>query len=407
MIRPSLHEPLLRHRLARPRRRLRAYLAVSGPLTGTRVVELVGLGPGPFCGMVLADLGAEVLRVDRADTAKALDRRRPATNAMHRSKRAIGLDLKAADGVDTLLRLVEQADAFFEVYRPGVAERLGIGPDVCLDRNPRLIYGRLTGWGQAGPLASTAGHDIDYLAVAGALEPLGRAGEPPTPPINVLGDFAGGGLLLALGIAAALFERERSGAGQVIDAAMVDGAAMLLTPFYAARASGSWGPRGTNLLDTGAPFYDVYETADHAWLAVGAIEEQFYAALLEGLGLTDAGLPAQMDRDGWPEVRARFAGVIRTRTRDEWVEHFARLDACVAPVLTPVEAPAHPQARARDAFLTMGGVPQPAPAPRFSRSTLAAPRSPEHPGASTTDALAEWGFDAAEVAKLQDADVLV
>jgi len=380
---------------------------VSGPLTGTRVVELVGLGPGPFCGMVLADLGAEVLRVDRADTAKALDRRRPATNAMHRSKRAIGLDLKAADGVDTLLRLVEQADAFFEVYRPGVAERLGIGPDVCLDRNPRLIYGRLTGWGQAGPLASTAGHDIDYLAVAGALEPLGRAGEPPTPPINVLGDFAGGGLLLALGIAAALFERERSGAGQVIDAAMVDGAAMLLTPFYAARASGSWGPRGTNLLDTGAPFYDVYETADHAWLAVGAIEEQFYAALLEGLGLTDAGLPAQMDRDGWPEVRARFAGVIRTRTRDEWVEHFARLDACVAPVLTPVEAPAHPQARARDAFLTMGGVPQPAPAPRFSRSALAAPRPPEHPGASTTDALAEWGFDAAEVAKLQDADVLV
>jgi alpha-methylacyl-CoA racemase len=306
-----------------------------------------------------------------------------------------------------MLRLVEHADAVFEVFRPRVAERLGIGPDVCLARNPRLVYGRLTGWGQAGPLASSAGHDIDYLAVAGALEPLGRAGQPPTPPINVLGDFAGGGLLLALGVAAALYERERSGRGQVVDAAMVDGAALLLTPFYAARASGAWGPRGTNLLDTGAPFYDVYETADHAWLAVGAIEEQFYAALLEGLGLADAGLPAQMDRDGWAEVRARFAAVIGTRTRDEWVERFAGLDACVAPVLTPVEAPAHPQARARDAFLTLDGVPQPAPAPRFSRSTLAAPRPPEHPGASTTDALAGWGFDAAEVAKLQDADVLV
>jgi len=380
---------------------------VSGPLHGTRVIELVGLGPGPFCGMVLADLGADVLRVDRVEAARALDRSRPATNAMHRSKRAIGLDLRAADGAETLLRLVERADACFEVFRPGVAERLGIGPDACLDRNPRLVYGRLTGWGQSGPLASTAGHDLDYLAVAGALEPLGRAGEPPTPPINVLGDFAGGGLLLALGIAAALYERGQSGAGQVVDAAMVDGAALLLTPFYAARASGAWGPRGTNLLDTGAPFYDVYETADHRWLAVGAIEEQFYAALLEGLGLADAGLPAQMDRDGWPAVRARFAAEIRTRSRDEWVERFADLDACVAPVLTPIEAPAHPQSRARDAFLTIGGVPQPAPAPRFSRSRLDAPRPPEHPGASTIDALAGWGFDAVEVAKLQDADVLV
>ena len=380
---------------------------MSGPLTGTRAVELVGLGPGPFCGMVLADLGADLLRVDRVDAARAVDRRRPVTNAMHRSKRAIGLDLKAADGVETLLRLVEHADVFFEVFRPGVAERLGFGPDVCRRRNPRLVYGRLTGWGQAGPLAGSAGHDIDYLAVAGALEPLGRAGEPPTPPINVLGDFAGGGLLLALGLAAALFERERSGRGQVVDAAMVDGAALLLTPFYAARASGAWGPRGTNLLDTGAPFYDVYETADHGWLAVGAIEEPFYAALLDGLGLADAGLPAQMDRDGWPVLRARFTAVIRTRTRDEWVERFAGLDACVAPVLTPVEAPQHPQSRARDAFLTLSGVPQPAPAPRFSRSTLAAPRPPEHPGSSTTDALAGWGFDAAEVAKLRDADVLV
>ncbi|HEV2993246.1 MAG TPA: CaiB/BaiF CoA-transferase family protein [Acidimicrobiia bacterium] len=380
---------------------------MSGPLAGTRVVELVGLGPGPFCGMVLADLGAQVLRVDRADAARAVDRRRPATNAMHRSKRAIGLDLKAADGVELFLGLAERADAVFEVFRPGVAERLGIGPDACRARNPRLVYGRLTGWGQTGPLANAAGHDLDYLAVAGALEPLGRAGQPPTPPINVLGDFAGGGLLLALGVAAALYERERSGAGQVVDAAMVDGAALLLTPFYGARASGAWGERGTNLLDTGAPFYDVYETADHAWLAVGAIEEQFYAALLDGLGLADAELPDRMDRSRWAELRARFASVIRTRTRDEWVGRFAGLDACVAPVLTPVEAPAHPQSRARDAFVDLAGVPQPAPAPRFSRSTLSAPRPPEHPGQSTGDALGGWGVDPAEVAKLQDAGILV
>jgi alpha-methylacyl-CoA racemase len=317
------------------------------------------------------------------------------------------LDLKSPTGVEAFLRLVEGADAAFEVFRPGVAERLGIGPDACTARNPRLVYGRLTGWGQAGPLAAQAGHDLDYLAIAGALEPLGRAGQPPTAPINVLGDFAGGGLLLAFGIVAALLERERSGQGQVIDAAMVDGAALLLAPFYGARASGSWGPRGTNLLDTGAPFYDVYETADGTWLAVGAIEPQFYAAFLEGLGLADADLPGQHDRDGWPVLRARFAAVLRTRTRDDWVAHFAGLDACVAAVLTPVEAPDHPHHRAREAFLEVAGVPQPAPAPRFSRSTLPAPRPPEHPGAATVDALAAWGFAPADVAALQDAGVLV
>ena len=230
---------------------------MSGPLTGVRVVELVGLGPGPLCGMLLADLGAEVLRVDRVEAARATDRTRPASNAMHRSKQAVGLDLKSPDGVEAFLRLVERTDAVFEVFRPGVAERLGIGPEPCSARNPRLVYGRLTGWGQSGPLAARAGHDIDYIAIAGALEPLGRAGQPPTPPINVLADFAGGGMLLAFGIAAALYERERSGEGQVIDAAMVDGAALMLTPFYGARASGAWGERGTNLLDTGAPFYDV------------------------------------------------------------------------------------------------------------------------------------------------------
>jgi alpha-methylacyl-CoA racemase len=380
---------------------------MGGPLDGVRVVELVGLGPGPFCGMLLADLGAEVLRVDRVDAARALDPSRPATNAMHRSKRAVALDLKAGDGVATFLRLTDQADVAFEVFRPGVAERLGIGPEVCQARNPRLVYGRLTGWGQTGPLADQAGHDIDYLAVAGALEPLGRAGQPPTPPINVLGDFAGGGMLLAYGIVAALYERERSGFGQVIDAAMIDGAAMMLTPFYAARASGAWGERGTNLLDTGAPFYDVYETADGRWLAVGAIEAPFYAALLDGLGLAGAELPDQMDTAGWPTLRSRFTDTIRTRTRDEWVEAFAGHDACAAPVLTPVEAPAHPHHQARGGFLSPGGVPQPAPAPRFSRSILAAPRVPEHPGANTPDALRAWGFDPSEVAALRGDGVLV
>jgi alpha-methylacyl-CoA racemase len=380
---------------------------VSGPLTGVRVVELVGLGPGPFCGMLLADLGAEVLRVDRVESSRATDRTRPATNAMHRSKQAVGLDLKSPDGVEAFLRLVERTDAVFEVFRPGVAERLGIGPDPCSARNPRLVYGRLTGWGQSGPLAPRAGHDIDYIAIAGALEPLGRAGQPPTPPINVLADFAGGGMLLAFGVASALYERERSGQGQVIDAAMVDGAALMLTPFYGARAAGAWGERGTNLLDTGAPFYDVYETRDGRWLALGAIEPQFYAALIGGLGLSDAGLPDQLDQNRWPELRDRFDAVIRTRTRDEWVAHFDGLDACVAPVLTPVEAPDHPHARTRDGFLRLRDVPQPAPAPRFSRSTLDPPRPPEHPGDTTTMTLAGWGFDTSEVTKLQDAGVLV
>lgn len=380
---------------------------MTGPLTGLRVVEITGLGPGPFCGMLLADLGASVLRIERLEVAGAVDRARPATNAMHRGKRAIGLDLKAPDGVDAFLRLVEHADALIEVFRPGVAERLGIGPEACLARNPRLVYGRLTGWGQDGPCASMAGHDIDYLALAGALEPLGRAGQPPTPPINVLGDFAGGGLLLAYGIVAAIVERERTGRGQVIDAAMIDGAALLLTPFFAARASGAWGPRGTNLLDTGAPFYEVYETADGKWMAVGALEPQFYAAFCAGLGIEPASLPDRDDPACWPELKARFAAVFRTRTRDEWCAIFDGTDACVAPVLSPVEAPGHPHHRARRGFLELAGVPQPAPAPRFSTHPHPKPTPPEHPGAATATVLSDWGFTAQEVAALQGAGVLI
>jgi alpha-methylacyl-CoA racemase len=382
-------------------------MTMAGPLAGTRIVEMVGLGPGPFCGMLLADLGADVLTVDRADAARAVDRTKPATSAMTRSKHAIGLDLKSPDGVETFLRLCDGADAAFEVFRPGVVERLGIGPEVACARNPGLVYGRLTGYGQTGPLADKAGHDIDYLAIAGALEPLGRAGQPPTPPINVLADFAGGGMLLAYGIVAALFARARTGRGQVVDAAMVDGAATMLTPFYAARASGFWGERGTNMLDTGAPWYDTYETSDGQWLSVGSIEPQFYAQLLTGLGLATEELPDQHDRAGWPVLRERFRAVIAQRTRDEWEATFADLDACVAPALTPLQAPTHPHNVARESFLEIRGVPQPAPAPRFSDTRAPAPRAPEHPGEQTDAVLTTWGFTAGEVTSLVERGILV
>jgi alpha-methylacyl-CoA racemase len=347
------------------------------------------------------------LRVERADVARATDHSRPASNTMHRGKGAVGLDLKSPDGVDTFLRLTDHGDALIEVFRPGVAERLGIGPADCHARNPRLVYGRLTGYGQEGPYASMAGHDIDYIAIAGALEPLGRAGQPPTPPINILGDFAGGGMLLAYGIVAALLERERTGVGQVIDAAMIDGAALMLTPFFAARASGFWGERGTNLLDTGAPFYEVYATSDGHWMAVGAIEPQFYAALLAGLGLDPAELP---DRDypaNWKQLKEEFAAVFRTRTRAEWCSVFDGTDGCVAPVLSPIEAPDHPHNQARRGFDVRDGVPQPMPGPRFSAHPHSEPAPPEHPGANTVAVLADWGFTDDDVRALQAEGVLV
>jgi alpha-methylacyl-CoA racemase len=342
-----------------------------------------------------------VLRVDRVDAAGAVDRSKPATNPMDRGKQAVAVDLKQPDGVETMLRLMESADVFFEVFRPGVAERLGIGPDAALARNPRLVYGRLTGWGQDGPYAQAAGHDIDYIALAGALEPLGRAGEKPTPPINVLGDFAGGGMLLAFGIACAVCDRARTDTGQVIDAAMVDGAALMLTPFYAARASGFWGERGTNHLDTGAPFYEVYETADEKFVAVGTVEPKFYAELMARLGL-DVELDAQYDKTRWPDEKKRMAEVFRTKTRDEWCALLEGTDACFAPVLTPIEAPDHPHNRARQTFVELAGVPQPAPAPRFSRSAPPSPVSAMHPGADTDAVLGGWGFDHDEVARLRD-----
>jgi alpha-methylacyl-CoA racemase len=372
-----------------------------GPLAGLRVVEIASLAPAPFCCMVLADLGAQVLRVDRAGAAQGLGNL--PGNPLDRGRRSVAADLKAPGGAGLVLRLAAAADVLVEGFRPGVAERLGFGPQQCLDRNPRLVYGRMTGWGQDGPLAQRAGHDIDYIAVSGALHPVGPADRPPTPPLNYVGDFGGGGMLLAVGILAALFERGRSGRGQVVDAAMVDGAALLSAFLYGMRASGLWSDgRGGNLLDGSAPFYRTYPTAGGGYVAVGALEPQFYAALLAGLGLAGAAdLPAQYDRSGWPALTTRFAAVFATRTREEWTAAFAGTDACVAPVLSPAEAPGHPFNAERGVFVEVGGVVQPAPAPRFGRTPAAVPEPPAKPGEHGDAALAGWGLSADDIAALR------
>jgi alpha-methylacyl-CoA racemase len=371
-----------------------------GPLDGIRVIEIASLAPAPFGCMILSDLGAEVVRVERTE-ACAPGAAAP-VDPLVRGRRSVGINLKDPAGIALLLRLAVGADVLVEGFRPGVAERLGFGPDTCAAVNPRLVYGRMTGWGQDGLLAPTAGHDIDYIAVSGALSLIGRAGERPVPPVNLLGDFGGGGMLLALGVLAALVERERSGLGQVVDAAMVDGSALLTAFVYGLRAAGAWQDRrGVNLLDTGAPFYDTYETADGGYVAVGALEPRFYAELLAGLGLSDAGLPGQHDRAGWPVLRARFAEVFATRTRDEWAAAFAGSDGCVAPVLGPAEAPGHPHNLARGTFADVAGVVQPAPAPRFSRSAAQAPSAPHRPGADTDAVLSEIGYDGEEIAGLR------
>ncbi|HEY6279095.1 MAG TPA: CaiB/BaiF CoA-transferase family protein [Streptosporangiaceae bacterium] len=372
-----------------------------GPLHGVRVIEIASLAPAPFGCMILADLGAEVLRVDRAGGGDGLDLAPP--GPLSRSRRSIALNLKDPAGMDVLLRLTDTADVLVEAFRPGVAERLGFGPEVCAARNPRLIYARMTGWGQHGPLAGTAGHDIDYIAVAGSLDPIGRAGERPVPPLNLVGDFGGGGMLLAVGVLAALLERERSGLGQVVDAAMVDGSALLASFLYGLRAAGAWqDERGTNLLDGGAPFYDTYRTADGRHMAVGALEPKFYAELLARLGLDPAGLPDQYDRSGWPQLRARLAEAFAGRTQAEWVAVFGGSDACVAPVVSPADAPAHPHNAARGTFVDVGGLLQPAPAPRFSRTPAGPPVPPVPPGASTTEVLAGLGFTTGEITRLRE-----
>ena len=380
----------------------------SGPLAGVKIVELAGIGPAPFAAMVLADYGADIIRVDRAAAVRGGDPEAPPPLLWDRSRRSIGVDLKSPDGVEAVLRLVEGADAFIEGFRPGVTERLGLGPDVCRARNPRLVYGRMTGWGQDGPYASAAGHDINYIALAGALHPIGRAGQPPLPPLNLVGDFGGGGMLLALGVCAALFEANRSGQGQVVDAAMVDGSALLTTMIHAFRAMGTWSDeRGTNLLDTGAHFYEVYETADAKFVSIGSIEPQFYAELLRLAGLEgDPDFAVQMDRQRWPELKAKLVTVFKAKTRDEWCNLMERTDVCFAPVLSMGEAPHHPHLRERATFTEVAGVVQPAPAPRFSRTPAAIQRPPSFAGQHTDEALTDWGFTADEVAKLREAGAI-
>jgi len=374
-----------------------------GPLTGTRVVEIAGIGPGPFCAMVLADMGAEVVRVDRPGRAMG-DPDTPPADILNRGRRSIAVDLKDPAGVEVVLELIASADALIEGFRPGVMERLGLGPDVGLARNPRLVYGRMTGWGQTGPYAASAGHDINYIALAGSLAHLGRAGEPPTPPINLIGDFGGGGMLLAMGICAGLVEAGRSGQGQVVDAAMVDGAALLMTMIHAFGAMGLWtDERGTNMLDTGAHYYDVYECADGRYVSIGSIEPQFYAELLRLTGLEGEDLPWQQDKAHWAELKVRLASVFKAKTMHEWCQVMEGSDVCFAPVLTMSEAPGHPHNVERQTFTEVAGVTQPAPAPRFSRTPGAIRRPPPHAGQHTDEILAEAGVDKARVAALRQA----
>ncbi len=372
-----------------------------GPLTGFRILEIAGIGPGPFAGMMLSDMGAEVLRIDRVQSVGAAGPGNSSFDILSRGRRSAAVDLKHPDGVALVLDLVERADALFEGFRPGVMERLGLGPEPCLERNPALVYGRMTGWGQEGPLAHASGHDINYIALAGALEPIGRRGQAPVPPLNLIGDFGGGGLMLAYGIVCALLERSRSGAGQVVDAAMVDGAAALMAVFYGAQQSGFWGERGTNLLDTGSHFYDVYETADRKYVSVGSIEPQFYAELLKRLGLAAEDLPPQMDRERWPELEERFAKLFKSRTRDEWCELLEGSDACFAPVLSLAEAPEHPHNVARGTFIEIAGAIQPGPAPRFSRSHAQVAGPPARAGAHTDEVLTDWGVAADRISALR------
>lgn len=371
-----------------------------GPLQGIRVIEMAGIGPGPFCAMMLADMGADVLRVDRK-TANALPVDDPVTA---RGRRSVTVDLKQADGVETVLKLVDSADALIEGFRPGVMERLGLGPDTCLERNPSLVYGRMTGWGQDGPLAHAAGHDLNYIALSGVLHSIGRTGHKPTPPLNLVGDYGGGALMLAFGTVCALLEARQSGQGQVVDAAMTDGSALLMSLFHGLKAQGLWSSnRGTNLLDGGAPFYDTYTCADGRYISIGALEPQFYAELLERLGLTDdPDCARQMNAKAWPAMRERFETVFATRTRDEWCELLEGTDVCFAPVLDMNEAIEHPHNKARGTFVHHDGMTQAAPAPRFSRTRPELTTGAREPGADTDTALADWGIDAVTIKELRD-----
>jgi len=374
-----------------------------GPLSSLRVIEIAGIGPGPFAAMMLADMGATVVRVDRADAVPDPFPPGPHPDVLNRGRRSIALDLKSSAGRDTVLDLIEGADALIEGFRPGVMERLGLAPETCLARNPSLVYGRMTGWGQEGPLAQYAGHDINYIALTGALHACGRASDAPVPPMNLVGDFGGGGLILALGIVSGVIHARRTGAGQVVDAAMVDGASVLTTAIHGLRNRGVWnGPRGENLLDTGAPFYEVYECADGKYIAVGAIEPQFYAELVRRTGFEeDPHAPDRMQEEGWATAKKQWAELFRTQTRDEWAAMAAESDACLAPVLDWDEAPAHPHLAARGTYVKHAGVVQPAPAPRFSHTPTVIQRPAPHAGEHTDELLAELGLDTSGIAALR------
>ncbi|HJW41020.1 MAG TPA: CaiB/BaiF CoA-transferase family protein [Rhizomicrobium sp.] len=371
-----------------------------GPLKGVRVVEFAGIGPGPFAAMLLSDMGADVIRIDRKGG------RSPAKSEVtYRGRKAVALDMKRSEAVEAALKLIDKADALLEGFRPGVMERLGVGPDVCLKRNPKLVYGRMTGWGQTGPLSDAAGHDINYIALTGALHGIGHGKGKPVPPLNLVGDFGGGALYLAFGVVCGILEARGSGKGQVVDTAMTDGAASLMAMFYGMSAMGMWkDERGANLLDSGAHFYDTYETKDGRYIALGSIEPQFYKELIEKTGISDPAFGAQMDRSAWPSLKEKLAAVIATKTRDEWDTIMLGSDVCYAPVLSLSEAPKHPHNVARQTFVDVGGVVQPAPAPRFSRTAPQVQGPPE--GADNDAALKAWGFSADEVSKLQTAGAI-
>ena len=373
-----------------------------GPLTGFRIIELAGIGPGPFCGMMLSDMGAEVIRVERLQKVMAAPK-----DVLQRNRRSIALDLKDPTGVETVLRLVESADALFEGFRPGVTERLGLGPEDCMARNPKLVYGRMTGWGQDGPMAKAAGHDINYIGLAGALHAIGRAGERPVPPLNLVGDFGGGGMLLAFGVVCGLLESQKSGKGQVVDAAMVDGTAALMAMFFSMAAGGSFSDqRGTNLLDGGAHFYDTYETQDGKAICIGSIEPQFYALLIEKAELDPEKYKNQMDPSLWPELKADLTQVFLRKTQAQWCEIMEGTDVCFAPVLSIFEAPEHPHNKARNSFFEVDGVMQQAPAPRFSRTSAEISHGARVPGEDTISVLMDCGFSTDEISALQNQGVI-
>jgi len=379
-----------------------------GPLSGIRIIEIAGIGPGPFCGMMLADHGAEVIRVDRTPAGPALFGS-SVKDVLNRSRKGISVNLKSPEGTELVRRLCRSADGLIEGFRPGVMERLGLGPDVLLQDNPKLVYGRMTGWGQDGPYAHTAGHDINYIALSGALHAIGRAGEKPLPPINLVGDFGGGGMMLAFGMVAALLKARETGAGQVVDCAMTEGSAVLMSMMYSIRSSGHWtDKRGSNIIDSGAHFYDTYETSDGRFISLGAVEPQFYRQLLELLGLShDEEFQVQMDARRWPRLKDRLTELFKTRTRDEWCRVFEGTDVCFAPVMSMAEAPAHAHNAARRAFVEIDGVVQPAPAPRYSATPTHAPTAMTSSEAVTAELLSDIGYSTTEIDRIRSMGVVV